>query len=292
MKLAMFHEGGRDRLGVVEADAIIDVTADLPALSPDLADWLPGQGTSWRLLALLARESRARLPLSAVRLLPPLRRPSAFLAIGGNYASHLREIARLNVSVGEHQIWFNKQASCITGPFDDLIIPPGMSTLDYEVELAVVIGRRCRNVRARDAIHYIAGYTVCNDASIRERHHRSPTITLAKSFDSLGPLGPWLVTADEIADPHALQVRTWVNGELRQDGNTAEMRFNIFDQIEELSSAMTLEPGDVLATGTPAGIGAARQPPLFLAPGDVVRMHIEGIGDIRNRVVAAPSAQA
>ncbi|ADP16865.1 fumarylacetoacetate (FAA) hydrolase family protein 6 [Achromobacter xylosoxidans A8] len=292
MKLAMFHEGGRDRLGVVEADAIIDVTADLPALSPDLADWLPGQDTSWRLLALLARESRARLPLSAVRLLPPLRRPSAFLAIGGNYASHLREIARLNVSVGEHQIWFNKQASCITGPFDDLIIPPGMSTLDYEVELAVVIGRRCRNVRARDAIHYIAGYTVCNDASIRERHHRSPTITLAKSFDSLGPLGPWLVTADEIADPHALQIRTWVNGELRQDGNTAEMRFNIFDQIEELSSAMTLEPGDVLATGTPAGIGAARQPPLFLAPGDVVRMHIEGIGDIRNRVVAAPPAQA
>ena len=136
-----------------------------------------------------------------------------------------------------------------------------MSTLDYEVELAVVIGRRCRNVRARDAIDYIAGYTICNDASIRERHHRSPTITLAKSFDSLGPLGPWLVTADEIADPHALRVRTWVNGELRQDGNTAEMRFNIFEQIEELSSAMTLEPGDVLATGTPAGIGAARQPP-------------------------------
>lgn len=167
-----------------------------------------------------------------------------------------------------------------------------MSTLDYEVELAVVIGRRCRNVPARDAIDYIAGYTICNDASIRERHHRSPTITLAKSFDSLGPLGPWLVTADEIADPHALRVRTWVNGELRQDGNTAEMRFNIFEQIEELSSAMTLEPGDVLATGTPAGIGAARQPPLFLAPGDVVRMRIEGIGDIENRVVAAQSAGA
>ncbi|AKM45272.1 5-carboxymethyl-2-hydroxymuconate isomerase [Burkholderia contaminans] len=291
MRLAMFREGGTDRIGVVEADTIIDVTAGLPALSTELADWLPGLATSWRMLALLARESTARLPLSAVRLLPPVRRPSTFLAIGGNYASHIREIAHLNVSVGEHQIWFNKQVSCITGPFDELIVPAGMSTLDYEVELAVIIGRRCRNVSARDAVHCIAGYTVCNDASIRERHSRSPTITLAKSFDSLGPLGPWMVTADEIPDPHVLQVRTWVNGELRQDGNTAEMRFNIFEQIEELSSAMTLEPGDVLATGTPAGIGAARQPPLFLSPGDVVRMQIEGIGEIENRVSDALPAR-
>ncbi|HDR9586014.1 TPA: fumarylacetoacetate hydrolase family protein [Burkholderia stabilis] len=292
MRLAMFHEGGTDRIGVVDADAIIDVTAGLPSVSPELADWLPGLGTSWQMLALLARESMARFPLSAVRLLPPVRRPSTFLAIGGNYESHIREIAHLNVNVGEHQIWFNKQVSCITGPFDELVIPAGLSTLDYEVELAVIIGRRCRNVSARDAIHYIAGYTVCNDASIRELQSRSPTITLAKSFDSLGPLGPWMVTADEITDPHALQVRTWVNGELRQDGNTAEMRFNIFEQIEELSSVMTLEPGDVLATGTPAGIGAARRPPLFLSPGDVVRMQIEGIGEIENRVTAVRPAGA
>ncbi|MGU2442349.1 fumarylacetoacetate hydrolase family protein [Burkholderia cenocepacia] len=292
MRLAMFRESGKDRIGVVDADMIIDVTAGLPSLSPDLVDWLPGLTTSWQILALVARESTARLPLSAVRLLPPVRRPSTFLAIGGNYESHIREIAHLNVSVGEHQIWFNKQVSCITGPFDELLIPAGMSTLDYEVELAVIIGRRCRNVSAQDAVHYIAGYTVCNDASIRERQSRSPTITLAKSFDSLGPLGPWMVTADEIADPHVLQVRTWVNGELRQDGSTAEMRFNIFEQIEELSSAMTLESGDVLATGTPAGIGAARQPPLFLSPGDVVRMEIEGIGEIENRVIAAHPTSA
>lgn len=287
MKLAMFREGGRDRIGVVQADTIIDVTAGLPAHSPELIDWLPGLGASWQMLAVLAQQSTVRLPLSTVRLLPPVRRPAAFLAIGGNYASHIREIAHLNVTVGEHQIWFNKQVSCITGPYDDLVVPESMSTLDYEVELAVIIGRRCHNVSARDAAKYIAGYTVSNDASIRERHGRSPTITLAKSFDSLGPLGPWMVTADDIPDPHALQVRTWVNGELRQDGNTAEMRFNIFEQIEELSHAMTLQPGDVLATGTPAGIGAARQPPLFLLPGDVVRMQIEGIGEIENRVVAS-----
>ncbi|VVE65139.1 5-carboxymethyl-2-hydroxymuconate isomerase [Pandoraea captiosa] len=287
MKLAMFREGGRDRIGVVQADTIIDVTAGLPAHSPELIDWLPGMDTSWQILAMLAQQSTVRLPLSTVRLLPPVRRPAAFLAIGGNYESHIREIAHLNVTVGEHQIWFNKQVSCITGPYDDLVVPEGMSTLDYEVELAVIIGRPCRKVCARDAAKYIAGYTVSNDASIRERHGRSPTITLAKSFDSLGPLGPWMVTADEIPDPHSLQVRTWVNGELRQDGNTAEMRFNIFEQIEELSHAMTLQPGDVLATGTPAGIGATRQPPLFLLPGDVVRMQIEGIGEIENRVVAS-----
>jgi len=287
MKLAMFREGGRDRIGVVQADTIIDVTAGLPAHSPELIDWLPGLGTSWQMLAVLAQQSNVHLPLSTVRLLPPIRRPAAFLAIGGNYESHIREIAHLNVTVGEHQIWFNKQVSCITGPYDDLVVPEGMSTLDYEVELAVIIGRRCRNVSARDAAKYIAGYTVSNDASIRERHSRSPTITLAKSFDTLGPLGPWMVTADDIPDPHALQVRTWVNGELRQDGNTAEMRFNIFEQIEELSHAMTLHPGDVLATGTPAGIGAARHPPRFLLPGDIVRMQIEGIGEIENRVVAS-----
>lgn len=292
MRLAMFHERGTDRIGVVEEDTIIDVTAGLPSVSRELVDWLPGLAKSWRILALLARESKARLPLSAVRLLPPVRRPSKFLAIGGNYESHIREIAHLNVSVGAHQIWFNKQVSCITGPFDELVIPAGMSTLDYEVELAVIIGNRCRNVLARDAASYIAGYAICNDASIRERQSRSPTITLAKSFDSLGPLGPWMVTADAIADPHALRVRTWVNDELRQDGNTAEMRFNIFEQIEELSAVMTLEPGDVLATGTPAGIGAARQPPLFLAPGDVVRMHIDGIGEIENRVTTAGAADA
>lgn len=292
MKLAMFREGGKDRIGVVEADTIVDVTAGLPSLSPDLFDWLPGLATSWQVLALLARESKTRLPLSSVRLLPPIRRPSTFLAIGGNYESHLREIARLKIQVGEHQVWFNKQVSCISGPFDDLVIPAGMSTLDYEVELAVVIGRRCRNVPARHAVDYIAGYTVCNDASVRERHGRSPTMTLAKSFDSLGPLGPWMTTVDEIPDPHALRIRTWVNGDLRQDGSTADMRFNIFEQIEELSHAMTLEPGDVLATGTPAGIGAARQPPIFLAPGDVVRMQIENIGEIENRVVAAGSVRA
>ncbi|WP_424781355.1 fumarylacetoacetate hydrolase family protein [Paraburkholderia sp.] len=285
----MFHESGTDRIGVVDEDMIIDVSAGYPLLSRELVDWLPGLTTSWHVLALLARESKARLPLSDVRLLPPVRRPSKFMAIGGNYESHIREIAHLNIGVGEHQIWFNKQVSCIVGPHDELVIPKGMSTLDYEVELAVIIGKRCRNVSARDAASHIAGYAICNDASIREWHSRSPTITLAKSFDSLGPLGPWMVTADAIDDPHALRLRTWVNDELRQDGTTAEMRYNIFEQIEELSTVMTLEPGDVLATGTPAGIGAARQPPLFLAPGDVVRMQIESIGEIENRVVAGRS---
>ncbi|MDP9912464.1 2-keto-4-pentenoate hydratase/2-oxohepta-3-ene-1,7-dioic acid hydratase in catechol pathway [Variovorax boronicumulans] len=190
-----------------------------------------------------------------------------------------------------HQIWFNKQVSCITGPFDELAIPAVSQTLDYEVELGVIIGRPCRRVSARQASNYIAGYTVCNDASIRGWQGRSMTMTLAKSFETLGPMGPWMVTADEVEDPHRLRVRTWVNDELRQDGSTAEMRFSIFEQIEELSRVMTLAPGDVLATGSPAGVGAARTPPVYLAPGDVVRMEIEGIGEIRNAVVIEPAQE-
>lgn len=289
MKLAMFREGGIDRLGVVQGDVVVDVTAGLPALSPRLIDWLPGLSTSWALLRQLAAVSTARFPLASVRLLPPIQRPEKFLAIGGNFDSHLREIAHLNIPVGEHQIWFNKQVGCIVGAFDELQVPAASPTLDYEIELGVVIGRACHRVRASEAAQYIAGYTVCNDASIRGWQSRSMTMTLAKSFPTLGPIGPWMVTADEVPDPHALRLRTWVNGELRQDGNTSEMRFDIFEQIEELSTVMTLMPGDVLSTGTPAGVGALRNPPVFLSPGDVVRMEIEGIGEIRNTVVGAPA---
>lgn len=288
MKLAMFRESGVDRIGVVQGDVVVDVTAGIPALSPRLIDWLPGLGRSWDVLARLAADARTRLPLSAVRLLPPVQRPEKFLAIGGNFDSHLREVAHLNLPIGEHQIWFNKQVGCIVGAFDALQIPSVSPTLDYEIELGVVIGRACHRMSAREASQYIAGYTVCNDASIRGWQNRGMTMTLAKSFDTLGPMGPWMVTADEVPDPHALRLRTWVNGELRQDGNTSEMRFNIFEQIEELSTVMTLSPGDVLSTGTPAGVGALRNPPTFLSPGDVVRMEIEGIGEICNTVVDAP----
>ncbi|KAF1066017.1 fumarylacetoacetate hydrolase family protein [Variovorax sp.] len=185
-------------------------------------------------------------------------------------------------------MWFNKQVSCVAGPFDEVHRPRVSAQFDYEGELGVVIGRRCRHVRAEEAMAMVAGYVVINDMSVRDWQLRAPTHTLGKSFDTHGPFGPWLVTRDEIPDPHALRLRTWVNGELRQDGNTAQMIHRIEAMLVELTTAFTLEPGDVLSTGSPAGVGGLMDPPRYLVPGDVVRVEIEGIGHIENRVVEEP----
>jgi 2-keto-4-pentenoate hydratase/2-oxohepta-3-ene-1,7-dioic acid hydratase in catechol pathway len=160
--------------------------------------------------------------------------------------------------------------------------------LDYEGELAFVIGRRCRHVPKARAREVIAGYTVCNDVSVRDWQMRVRTMTMGKSFDTHGPLGPWIVTSDELEDPHTLGLRTWVNGELRQDSNTKELIFDCFDLVEHLSTAFTLEPGDVISTGTPSGVGIAKKPPLLLVAGDVVKIEIEGIGTIENPVIDEP----
>jgi 2-keto-4-pentenoate hydratase/2-oxohepta-3-ene-1,7-dioic acid hydratase in catechol pathway len=169
-------------------------------------------------------------------------------------------------------------------------MPRVSSLLDYEGELAIVIGRRCRHVSVEQAHEVIAGYTIANDVSVRDWQLRTPTMTMGKSFDTHGPVGPWIVTADELGDPHDLGIRTFVNEERRQDGNTREMVFNCFEQVAHLSEAFTLEPGDVIATGTPAGVGAARQPfpEGLLKVGDVVRVEIDGIGTLENTVVEEP----
>jgi 2-keto-4-pentenoate hydratase/2-oxohepta-3-ene-1,7-dioic acid hydratase in catechol pathway len=170
--------------------------------------------------------------------------------------------------------------SCINGPYDPILMPPESTQLDYEVELAIIIGRRCRRVPRAHAASVIAGFTVCNDVSARDWQRRSPTIMLGKSFDTHGPLGPWLVTPDEIGDPHSLRLTCSVNGEVRQAGSTAEMIDDCYAQIEYLSTVCTLEAGDVIATGTPAGTGFGMKPPRLLQAGDVVRCEIERVGTI------------
>ncbi len=160
--------------------------------------------------------------------------------------------------------------------------------LDYEGELGVVIGRRCRHVPAESAFEVVAGYLVVNDVTVRDWQLRSPTMTLGKSFDTHGPIGPWLTTVDEIADPQNLWIRTWLNDELVQDGSTSDMIYDIATQIATLSTAFTLEPGDIIATGTPAGVGIVRQPPLWMKAGDVVRVEIEGLGVLENPIVEEP----
>ena len=225
-------------------------------------------------------------PLADVRLLAPVQ-PRKFLAIGLNYADH---IAESGMEAPEYPVFFNKQVTCVIGPDDDVHMPRVSSLLDYEGELAVVIGTRCRHVPEERAHEVIAGYTITNDVSVRDWQLRTPTMTMGKSFDTHGPLGPWIVTGDELGDPHQLALKTYVNDELRQDGNTREMIYNCFQQVAHLSAAFTLEPGDVIATGTPAGIGAVRQPfpEGLLEVGDVVRIEIDGIGELRNTVVEEP----
>ena len=225
-------------------------------------------------------------PLEAIRLLAPVV-PRKYLGIGLNYADH---IAESGMQAPEFPVFFNKQVTCVVGPDEDVHMPRVSTLLDYEGELALVIGKRCRHVPVESAHEVIAGYTIANDVTVRDWQLRTPTMTIGKSFDTHGPLGPWLVTPEELGDPHDLTIKTYVNDELRQDGSTREMIYDCYQQVSHLSEAFTLEPGDVIATGTPAGIGAVRQPfpEGLLKVGDVVRIEIEGIGELRNAVVEEP----
>lgn len=280
MRLARFGlSDGIPRLGRVDGDEIVDLTEEF---GPSLRALLPS-------LAERGDELRAargpRHPLSGVTLLAPIDDPQKYLGIGMNYARHAEEAERAGIPIPTSQMWFNKQVSCINDPYGDLVKPAFSDELDYELELGVVIGTRCKDVPVEDARSVIAGYLVANDVSVRDWLQKlSPTFTLGKSFDTHGPIGPWLTTDDEIDDPLALRMRLSVNGEVRQDADTGDMIYDIYEQIAYLSRVMTLMPGDILATGTPSGIGAPTRS--FLKAGDVVRAEIEGLGAIENTVVA------
>jgi 2-keto-4-pentenoate hydratase/2-oxohepta-3-ene-1,7-dioic acid hydratase in catechol pathway len=231
-----------------------------------------------------AADAGPRLPLADVVLEAPVLRPPEFLAIGLNYADHVKEAG---LETPQFPLFFNKQSACVTGPFAPVHLPRVSDKLDYEGELGFVIGRRCRHVPRERAHEVIAGYLVVNDVSVRDWQFKAPTWTLGKSFDTHGPIGPWLTTADEVGDPHQLGIRTWVNGEERQHSNTREFIFTCWDMVATLSTVFTLEPGLVVATGTPAGVGGPRR--MYLKAGDVVRVEIERLGAIENRVVPEPA---
>jgi 2-keto-4-pentenoate hydratase/2-oxohepta-3-ene-1,7-dioic acid hydratase in catechol pathway len=278
MKLARFRFGGEDSAGLVDGDRV----ADLGLSAGQVMELL--EHDLWRDLA--ARRPRRTLALGEVELLAPVPRPRKFLAIGLNYAAHRAESERTaGIKPASAQIWFNKQVTCVNGPYAPIEMPRVSHMLDYEGELGLVIGRRARHVAAADARALIAGYLVVDDVSVRDWQRASPTMTLGKSFDTHGPIGPWLVSPDEISDPARLTLTTHVNGELRQQASTGEMIHSIGEQIAHLTQAFTLEPGDLLSTGTPAGPGGMMVPPRYLAVGDVVRIEISGIGHIENRVV-------
>lgn len=273
MRLALYDDGAGPRTGLVSGDRIlpsgvpggmIDLIAGWEALRADLARLeASGQG----------------IDLASVRLLPPVPRPGKIFAIGLNYADH---IAESGMETPPHQVWFTKAVTSVTGPYDPVQIPKVSQTVDYEAELVAVIGRGGRHISREAAADHIFGYCVGNDVTERLWQHRTPQWSLGKSFDTHAPIGPWITTADAV-DPHALNLDCTVNGEIRQSSNTRHLVFDVFDQVAHLSQAMTLEPGDLIFTGTPGGVGAAMTPRRFLQPGDVVRCGIEGLGHIENR---------
>jgi 2-keto-4-pentenoate hydratase/2-oxohepta-3-ene-1,7-dioic acid hydratase in catechol pathway len=282
MKLPTFHTDDGPHVGVVEDDELVDITAVDGRLGPDLGAVLAA-GLLDQVAGLVAVAPRR--PLAGARLTSPVLRPPKFLAIGLNYAKH---VAESGMDKPAHQLWFNKQSTCAIGTGAPIHIPRASNVVDYEGELAFVIGRRCRHIPRDRAPEVIAGYTICNDVSVRDWQARTPTMTMGKSFDTHGPLGPWMVTSDELGDPHRLALRTWVNDDLRQDGKTDDLIYDCYDMVEHLTTAFTLEPGDVISTGTPAGVGIAMKPPGLLKAGDVVRIEIEGIGVLANPVIDEP----
>ena len=285
MKLVRYVMDQDVRIGAIKGDGVVDLVGAGSRYSTITNVASVGADAIRELSALVARAEPAA-SLKDVILLPPIERPGKYLAIGMNYAKHLAEADKLGVARAKHQTWFNKQTTSISGPYDD--IDPGVTEqLDYEVELGVVIGKPAKHVEEADARNHVFGYFIANDVSARDWQFHTPTFTMGKSFDTHGPIGPWIVTADEIDDPHNLDIRAFVNGELRQSSNTSQMINGIWAQIAYLSTAFTLETGDLIATGTPEGVGIGMDPQSFLKPGDVVRCEIDSIGAIENRVVAS-----
>lgn len=288
MKLARFTFNGETTIGLVQGDRVTPLGHVLPSAPTSIREVLAGGPELRAAIEQAARTAPQGMPLSEVRLEAPIPDTQKFLAIGMNYHDHAEEARRAGVPVPQNQLWFNKQVTCITGPFDPIYKPRVSEKMDYEAEMGVVIGKRCRYVSVEEARSVVGGYFVCNDVTARDWQFKSPTFTLGKSFDSHGPIGPWITTDDEIADPHDLAMKLWVNGELRQQANTGGMIYSIWQQIHELSQVMTLEPGDLIATGTCANVGIALGK--FLQPGDVVRVEIDQLGHIENAVAEEPAS--
>ena len=282
MKLVTYTTGAPARIGVIANGKIADISKALPDAPKDMIGLIAGW-TDWRAAVAALAAGEGDIGVEDVRLLAPVPRPGKIMAIGLNYADH---IAESNQKTPEQQLWFAKMSTSAHGPHDDIEIPAATNFVDYEAELVAIVGTGGRNIARGDAAAAIFGYCAGNDVTARDWQFKSPQWTLGKSFDTHAPMGPWIVTADEIGDPHALGIRALVNGEMRQNSNTANLVFDIFAQVEELSKAMTLEPGDAIFTGTPGGVGMAMKPPAPLKAGDRVRIEIDRIGALDATMVA------
>lgn len=282
MKLATFTDGDGARIGIVVGELVIDLSAAAPDLPTDMTAFLAAGDAAMARALEVQDDADHALPIDNVELLAPVPRPGKILAIGLNYADH---IAETGAQTPTTQIWFNKQTTATNAPYAGITKPSVSDRVDYEGELVFVIGKRAKHVPVERTSEVIAGYCCGNDVSVRDWQAASRTMQMGKSFDTHAPFGPWIVTPDEVGDPHTLDLRTYVNGEKRQDSNTRHLVFNCFEQIAHLTKAFTLEPGDVIFTGTSAGVATAMDPPPWLKVGDVVRIEIDRVGYIENTVI-------
>ncbi|WP_276352171.1 fumarylacetoacetate hydrolase family protein [Cohnella caldifontis] len=310
MKLVTFTREGRTRIGRLEGSRITDLNYAVQLwlksqgkyryreiaeayVPPEMVGFLQGGRESMDMAeracayveenpaAASAADWKLSLQLGEVKLEAPVTTPNKIVCVGHNYREHIREMGR---EIPQFPVIFAKYANTIIGPQDDIPYPSVTNQLDYEAEFAFVIGKRASKVSKADALDYVAGYTIVNDVTSRDLQRRTIQWLQGKTVDGSAPMGPYLVTKDEIEDPYRLNVELRVNGELRQKTNTANFVFNVHDLVEFLSGFMTLEPGDVVCTGTPGGVGVAMDPPVFLQDGDVVRIDIDRLGTLENRV--------
>lgn len=282
MKLCTFQiQDDAPSVGLVVGEKVIRITDHFTAAPGSMIELITAWADWREPLQQLAGSGARGITLDQVTLLAPVPRPGKILGIGLNYADHVEESG---MDMPADQLWFAMMSTAANGPFAPVDLPKVSEALDYEAEMVFIVGQRCRHLTPETARTAIFGYCVGNDVSVRDWQLRTSQFTLGKSFDTHAPFGPWLVTADDIEDPHQLGIRCFVNDEKRQDSNTDQLIFDCFQQIEHLSKVMTLEPGDVIFTGTPGGIGAATKPPRWLRKGDRVRVEIDGLGAIENVV--------
>jgi 2-keto-4-pentenoate hydratase/2-oxohepta-3-ene-1,7-dioic acid hydratase in catechol pathway len=313
MKLLSMIIEGQNRAGILIGEEVLDVTAFCEILELK-GEWIEAgditrfqhiegayrdaldvyrRGSDWignvtariennPVLSGELRATGALTRLSGIKLSPPVIAPGKILAVGLNYAAHAAEG---NVKPPEFPLIFSKNVTALIGTKDEIRLPRVSDMIDYEAELAVIIGKEAKSVSADHAMEYVAGYTIMNDVTARDLQKREKQWARAKGLDTFAPCGPWLVTRDEITDPHTLEIELTVNGEVRQHSNTSDLIFKIPQLIEFISQDLTLKPGDIISTGTPSGVGAYMDPPVFLRPGDEIEIVVEGIGTLRNLVV-------
>jgi acylpyruvate hydrolase len=312
LRLVTYDYQGETRLGAVADDQVIDLNRAYEAflreqgdprpeamaeaiVPPEMLGFLEGEERSMTAATEAvafaqkqpedeAREQGMVRDVSAVQLKAPIPRPTKITLMGFNYREHAEEMLE---DVPEYPLLFGAYPSVVNGPNSPIVIPEGSETPDYEAEFGVVIGKAGRNVAPEEAMDHVAGYVIVNDGTDRAWQNRGSQYLIGKSVETFKVIGPYLVTKDEIADPHDLDIKLWINDELRQDSNTSLQVFKIWDVISYMSTFWTLEPGDVLSTGTPPGVGHGREPPVYLEPGDQIRIEISGLGVLESPVVAA-----